>query len=88
MVKNKKTKASLQQISDVAWLVRQDKNKMGILNKDVQNHFFYINGSKGIALDNEEEVQEYFGNAEIFSQQITDSPTEPEAFYIKGHLVD
>ena len=56
MVKNKKTKASLQQISDVAWLVRQGKNKMGILNKDVQNHFFYINGSKGIALDNEEEV--------------------------------
>jgi hypothetical protein len=88
MVKNNKTKASLQQISDVAWLVRQGKNKMGILNKDVQNHFFYINGSKGIALDNEEEVQEYFGNAEIFSQQITDSPTEPEAFYIKGHLVD
>ena len=43
MVKNK-SKAKLQQISDVAWLVRQGANKMGILNKDVQDHYFYING--------------------------------------------
>ena len=42
MVKDKGKKAILQQISDVAWLVRQGKNKLGILNKDVQNHYFYI----------------------------------------------
>ena len=45
MVKDK-GKATLQQISDVAWLVRQGKNKLGILNKDVQNHYFYIINSK------------------------------------------
>ena len=33
MVKTvKRNKAQLQQISDVAWLVRQGANKMGILN--------------------------------------------------------
>ena len=88
MVKGKNRKAELQQISDVAWLVRQGKNKMGILNKDVQDHFFYINGSKGIALDNEEEVQKFFGNANIFEDQVTTPTTEPDAFYIKGHLID
>ena len=44
MVKNKKTKISkahLQQVSDVAWLVRQGPRKIGILNKDVQDHYFY-----------------------------------------------
>ena len=50
MVKNRK-KATLQQISDEAWLVRQGKNKLGILNRDVQNHYFYINGKDSINLD-------------------------------------
>ena len=88
MVKDKSKKAKLQQISDVAWLVTQGKNKLGILNKDVQNHYFYINGKEAVALDNEESVEEYFGNAEIFEEQITDSAVTPDAFYIKGHLID
>ena len=49
MVKDKGKKATLQQISDVAWLVRQGKNKLGILNKDVQNHYFYINGKEAVS---------------------------------------
>ena len=58
MVKNKgKSKATLQQISDVAWLVRQGKNKLGILNKDVQNHYFYINGKEMVSLD---DIIEFF----------------------------
>ena len=88
MVKDKGKKASLQQISDVAWLVRQGKNKLGILNKDVQNHYFYINGKEMVSLDDEQDVENFFGNTDIFTKQITDSPTEPEAFYIKGHLID
>jgi hypothetical protein len=87
MVKNRK-KATLQQISDEAWLVRQGKNKLGILNRDVQNHYFYINGKDSINLDSETDVINYFGNADIFDEQITTSATEPEAFYIKGHLID
>lgn len=87
MVKNK-SKAKLQQISDVAWLVRQGANKMGILNKDVQDHYFYINGKEMVSLDNEEDVEKFFGNADIFNEQITDSATEPDSFYIKGHLID
>ena len=39
MVKGKNRKAELQQISDVAWLVTQGHKRIGILNKDVQNHF-------------------------------------------------
>ena len=50
----KKGKATLQQISDVAWLVRQGKNKLGILNKDVQEHFYYINGKEFICEDDGE----------------------------------
>jgi|TARA_B100000073_G_C23674551_1_gene550016 hypothetical protein len=88
MVKDKGKKAILQQISDVAWLVRQGKNKLGILNKDVQNKYFYINGKEAISLPEQKDVEEYFGNVDIFNEQIKDSPTEPEAFYIKGHLID
>ena len=90
MVKDKNKKAILQQISDVAWLVKQGKNgnKLGILNKDVQDHYFYINGKEAVSLDNEEDVENYFRNDNIFDQQITESATEPEAFYIRGHLID
>ena len=38
--------------------------------------------------EHEEEVENFFGNTDIFKEQITVSPTEPEAFYIKGHLID
>ena len=44
-----KNKAQLQQISDVAWLVRQGPRKLGILNKDVQEHYFYINGKPEVS---------------------------------------
>lgn len=66
----KKTKAQLQQISDVAWLVRQGPRKLGILNKDVQEHYFYITGKEFVSLDNQEEVTDYFGNVNLFKEQI------------------
>jgi len=42
MVKTQKNKAKLQQISDTAWILQQGPRKVGILNKDVQDKFFYI----------------------------------------------
>ena len=83
-----KGKATLQQISDVAWLVKQGKNKLGILNKDVQEHFFYINGKEFVSLTNEDEVQTYFSNTDIFTDQGEAITTAPDAFYIKGHLIE
>ena len=83
-----KNKAQLQQISDVAWLVRQGPRKLGILNKDVQEHYFYINGKDFVSLNTEEDVANHFGNAKIFEEQITDPATTVDAFYIKGHLID
>lgn len=81
-------KAKLQQISDVAWLVHQGEQKIGILNKGVQEHFTYITGKDLVNFDNDHEVEEYFGNATLFDEQITSSPIKPGAFYIKGHEVD
>ena len=83
-----KNKAQLQQISDVAWLVRQGPNKLGILNKDVQDKFMYINGKDFISLRTENDVADHFGNSKIFEEQITDSATKSDAFYIKGHLIE
>ena len=56
MVTNEKNKAVLQQISDTAWLLRQGPRKVGILNKDIQEKFFYINGKTVQYFENEEEV--------------------------------
>ena len=49
-------KTKLQQISDVAWLVHQGNHKLGILNKDVQNHYTYITGKELVSFDNDNEV--------------------------------
>ena len=83
-----KNKAQLQQISDVAWLVRQGPRKLGILNKDIQEHYFYITGKEFVALNDEQEVTDYFGNVNLFSEQIEMPENFIEEFYIKGHKVD
>ena len=79
-----KNKAQLQQISDVAWLVRQGPRKLGILNKDIQEHYFYITGKEFVALNDEQEVTDYFGNVNLFSEQIEMPENFIEEFYIKA----
>jgi len=86
--KTQKNKAQLQQISDVAWLVRQGPRKLGILNKDIQEHYFYITGKEFVTLDNQDEVTDYFGNINLFEEQIEVQENFIEEFYIKGHKVD
>lgn len=83
-----KTKAMLQQISDVAWLVHQGEHKLGILNKDVQEHFTYITGKELVSFDNESEVVEHFGNVNLFEEQISTPTQVQDKFYIKGYEVD
>ena len=84
----KKSKAHLQQVSDVAWLVRQGPRKLGILNKDIQDHYFYLNGKSILKFDDEADVGQHFGNTSIFEEQTKISPIQEDAFYIKGHLID
>ena len=81
-------KAMLQQISDVAWLVHQGNQKLGILNKGAQEHFTYITGKDLVNFKDDHEVEVYFGNATLFEEQITTSATVPDRFYIKGFEVD
>ena len=88
VITKKKTKTQLQQISDVAWLVRQGKNKLGILNKDVQEHYFYITGKEFLGFEDATDVVVHFGNVNLFKEQITDNTTISDSFYIKGHLID
>jgi len=89
MVKTaKRSKTQLQQISDVAWLVRQGNNRLGILNKNNQEHFFYINGKETIEFDEETQVASHFGNVNLFKEQNTDPMSKDETFFIKGHVID
>ena len=83
-----KNLAVLQQISDTAWLLKQGTANLGILNKDVQEHFYYLNGKTVEYFENENQVAEHFGNAKIFEEQITTSPVVNDTFYIKGHAID
>ena len=39
------------------------------LFEQIQNHYFYINGKEAVSLDNEEDVEKFFCNAEIFNEQ-------------------
>ena len=86
MTVNLKTK--LQQISDVAWLVSQGDKKIGILNRDVQDHFTFISGQTIEIFADDKEVTKHFGNITLFEDQITEPLTAPDSFYICGYLVD
>lgn len=81
-------KTMLQQISDVAWLVHQGSERVGILNKDVQEHYTFITGKDLVNFNDDSEVREHFGNITLFEEQL-DSPAEVhDAYYIRGYLVD
>lgn len=81
-------KTMLQQISDVAWLVHQNGDKLGILNKGVQETFTFISGRELINFEGEEAVQQHFGNLELFDNKIEYSPKVQDSYYIKGFEID
>jgi len=78
----------LQQISDVAWLVHQGDERLGILNKDVQEHYTYISGQELLDFYSADEVKQHFGNLSLFEAQIETPPKKQDAYYIKGYEVD
>lgn len=80
-------KAMLQQISDVAWLVHQGNQRIGILNKDVQEHYTFISGKELVNFDNDIEVIEHFGNLSLFKEQINTPTNTHDAYYIGGFEV-
>ena len=83
-----KSKAVLQQISDVAWLVHQGEQKLGILNKDIQEQFTYITGKELVSFTDETEVVEHFGNVSLFEEQINTPVNVKDKFYISGYEVE
>jgi len=78
----------LQQISDVAWLVHQGEQKLGILNKDVQEHFTFIDGKESVFFNNEREVKNHFGNVKLFEEKINEPTQRQDTYYIRGYAVD
>lgn len=90
MVKKRQIKnlTQLQQISDVAWLVRQGEKRLGILNKDIQEKFFYITGKESVKFDNEKAVVKHFGNVHLFTKQVDEPTVLSEEFFIKGFQID
>jgi len=81
-------KTKLQQISDVAWLVHRGTERIGILNKDVQDHYTFISGQTMEIFNNDDEVIQHFGNINLFEEKIEQPTSKQDGFYIKGHLVD
>ena len=81
-------KAKLQQISDVAWLVNRGDTHVGILNKDVQNHFTYITGKDIVEFNTETEVVEHFGNVTLFTELDNRDTVVQDEYYVHGYLVD
>ena len=81
-------KTMLQQISDVAWIVHQRGSKLGILNKNIQENFTYINGQDYLQFTSESEVIKHFGNSDLFAEQITQPTHVQDKFYVKGYEVD
>jgi hypothetical protein len=81
-------KTVLQQISDVAWLVHQGPAKLGILNKDVQEHYTYITGKELVKFNDQDAVVEHFGNMNLFNEIVNNSTKTSERIFIKGFEVD
>lgn len=80
-------KTMLQQISDVAWLVHQGEQRLGILNKDVQDHYTYITGKEIVKFNGEEDVRSHFGNVSLFEERINEPAQKQDSYYIKGYEV-
>jgi len=78
----------LQQISDVAWLVHRGSNRVGILNKDVQEHYTYITGKELVSFVDRDEVVDHFGNLTLFEEQITSPGVVHDTLYIRGFEVE
>lgn len=78
----------LQQISDVAWIVQRGSQRMGILNKNVQNHYIFVSGKSVEVFDNDTAVREHFGNINLFEDQSKQALVRKDGLYIRGHLVD
>lgn len=81
-------KTMLQQISDVAWLVHQGEKRIGILNKDVQEHYTFISGRELVNFNNEFEVKKHFGNLSLFDVQINTPAQKQDKYYIRGYEVN
>lgn len=81
-------KTILQQISDVAWLVQRGPERVGILNKNIQEKYTYISGKELIGFDNAEEVKTHFGNLSLFEDRLEALSNIQDTYYIKGFAVD
>ena len=81
-------KAMLQQISDVAWLVHQGEQRLGILNKDVQEQYTYITGKEVVKFKGEDEVRDHFGNVYLFEERINEPAQKQDSYYIKGFEIN
>ena len=78
----------LQQISDVAWIVQRGAERIGILNKDVQNHYTFISGKTVKLFESDHDVKSHFGNIKLFEDKINAPTYFNDKIYIKGFLVD
>lgn len=83
-----KSKAKLQPISDEAWIVQQGNERIGILNRNIQNRYTFISGKTIEVFNTDTEVRKHFGNISLFEEPIQADKSTPDEFYIKGHLID
>lgn len=80
------SKPKLLQVTDSAWIVKQDDTPVGILNRDVQDRFVYTSGKTSWSFDSDNQVEEHFNNARLFDNSDTITMTEPRVF-VKGYEI-
>lgn len=78
----------LQQISDVSWLVLQGKQRLGILNKDIQEKYVYIDGKELLEFNTDAEVKKHFANSALFETKLTIQSNHNRKYYVHGYEVD
>lgn len=86
-------KSQIQPISNISWLVYQNGNHRGILNKDEDEHFIYISNENVYNFEYSKhfstvsDVQEYFGNISLFDEQITNTTSFTPEYFLHGYKI-
>lgn len=78
----------LQKISNEAWIVIDNGEKVGILNKGIQNNYTFVDKFKVLKFMDMKEVTQFFGDRSLFKREVREAITKPATFYIKGYPVD
>lgn len=77
----------LQKISNEAWIVIQNGEKLGLLNQNVQQRYTFVDKSRVIEFNTKDDLESFFGEDNIFRKEDVTPIVKSGTFYIKGYVV-